>query len=185
VKKKILITGFEPFDQDVINISGEWIKRQNIRDFDDRNVSGIILPVTFHQSFDVFKKSFENFDPDLVLLTGYAKSRLELTAERIGINWMDARIPDNNGHQPKSKKIRENAPDGLFTTIEWDLLQSISPDLKLSTSAGEYVCNYLLFEVLHYVRETKHRAGVTFFHLPGHGEEQIVFKQLDTILEKI
>lgn len=185
MKKKILISGFEPFDQDAKNISGEWVKRHLNRDFDDRIVNGIILPVTFHECFHLFKKTFEDFDPDLVLLTGYAKSRLTLTAERIGINWMDARIPDNNGHQPKSKKIIENAPDGLFTTIDWETLQSISPDLKLSTSAGEYVCNNLLFEVLHHVRETNHRARITFFHLPGQLEEQIVFKQLDTILAKI
>lgn len=185
MKKKILITGFEPFDQDERNISGDWVKRHNNCDFDDRIVRSLILPVTFHQSFQEFKTSFEDFDPDIVLLTGHAKNRSALTVERIGINWMDARIPDNAGYKPIAKKIIENAPDGLFTTVEWEKIQSLSSEIKLSTSAGEYVCNNLLFEVLHFVRENNHRALVTFFHLPGQLDELVVFEQLDTILEKI
>lgn len=182
-EKKILITGFEPFDHATKNISAEWVKRQQSRTFSDRLVSGAILPVVFHKCFEAFKEHFERVDPDIIILTGLAQNRQKLSVERIGINWMDARIPDNAGLKPVASKIAADGPDGLFTTLDLKKLQTICPELAISTSAGEYVCNDLLYEVLHFVREKKHRAEVTFFHLPGQMDEEIVFSQLDNILE--
>ena len=182
-EKKILTTGFEPFDHATKNISAEWVKRQLTKTFKDRKVEGVILPVVFHKCFEVFKEQYKQIDPDIVILTGFAQNREKLTVERIGINWMDARIPDNEGQRPIAMKIIPEGADGLFTTLDLRRLQALCPELGISTSAGEYVCNDLLYEVLNFVREKKHRAEVTFFHLPGQMDEHIVFTQLDNILE--
>ena len=182
-EKKILITGFEPFDHATKNISAEWVKRQQSKTFSDRLVAGAILPVVFHKCFLAFREHFEQVDPDIIILTGLAQNRQKLSVERIGINWMDARIPDNDGQKPVASKILADGPDGLFTTLDLKRLQKLCPDLVVSTSAGEYVCNDLLYEVLNFVSTKKHRAEVTFFHLPGQMDEEIVFNQLDHILE--
>ena len=153
MKKKILITGFEPFDKDQTNPSGDWInwmkKKESRKDLEIR---GNILPVTFSGAFLDFKKAFDEFCPDMIILTGLAKNRLELTVERIGINWVNARIPDNDNVLITSQKINEEGPDGLFTTIDINRLTELAAingvTLKLSTSAGEYVCNDLLYKVL-------------------------------------
>lgn len=184
-EKKILITGFEPFGGDGHNLSGEWVTAQLNKDFGDRIVKAAVLPVVFHECFVEFKKVFDVFDPDLVLMTGIAANRELLSVERIGINWQDARIPDNKGLQPRSQKIIEGAPDGLFTTIDLIEMQKICPDLKISTSAGEYVCNDLLYEVLYYINSINHRARATFLHLPGKLPPDVVMAQLDTILAKL
>ena len=167
--KKILITGFEPFDNDTTNPSADWINWMKGKEPRDREIRGEILPVTFQGGFESFKKSYDEFLPDIVILTGLAKNRSTLTVERIGINWVDARIPDNNGMKINSQKILADGPDGLFTTVDIEKIITLAAKkeivVKLSTSAGEYVCNDLLYKALCYTQNKK--SQVTFIHIPG------------------
>ena len=55
--------------------------------------------------------------PDIVLCVGQAGGRCKITPEFVGINYIDARIPDNEGNQPLAKRVVE---DGLlFSILEW------------------------------------------------------------------
>ena len=168
--KKFLIAGFEPFNNDQLNPSGDWIEWMLSRNKkSDREIHGIILPVTFEGAFLKFKKAYDEICPDFVILTGLARNRSQLTIERIGINWVDARIPDNDGVRLVAQKIDPEGPDGLFTTISLDEVMCIMDlcevPLKLSTSAGEYVCNDLLYKSLCYLQHKK--TSLTFIHMPG------------------
>jgi pyroglutamyl-peptidase len=188
MKKKVLITGFAPFDRDNINPSGDWIKWLSHRKSpDDRRIHGVILPVSFSGAFIEFKKAFDEFSPDVVILTGLAKNRKELTVERIGINWVDARIPDNDNVTITSQKIDDEGPDGLFSTIEIERLMMLSLEtgsvLKLSTSAGEYVCNDLLYKVLCFTKNTN--VLVTFIHLPSVDDYGPIYKTLEYIINAL
>lgn len=176
--KKILVTGFMPFDQDLNNPSANWIEWFLVEEHlkvQEGLLKGVILPVTFEGAFNELKSQIDSFKPDIVILTGLAKNRSELSVERIGINWVDFRIPDNAGLLVKAKKIDSLGPDGIFTTIPIELLLNIDPDLKISTSAGEYVCNVLLYRTLCYLQDTK--TQVTFFHLPGEEKYVEMFKK--------
>lgn len=186
--KKILITGFEPFDKDVTNPSGDWIEWMKGRTSpSNREILGAILPVTFNGGFKSFKKIYDKFCPDVVILTGLAKNRKELTIERIGINWVDARIPDNDGVTLVSQKINEEGPDGLFTTIDINEVIRLSKKsgaaMKLSTSAGEYVCNDLLYKVLCYTKDKK--TFTTFIHIPGLDNYDDIYLALETVVNGI
>lgn len=104
--KKILISGFDAFDGDTMNPSTELIEWLRIRKLsNDRDVRSIILPVVFDEAFHSLKKIIDEFSPDIIFLTGYAKKRKTLTVERIGINWVDARIPDNKALQKNLRKL--------------------------------------------------------------------------------
>lgn len=182
--KKILITGFEPFDSDAANPTGDWVNWMHSQTpSPGREVRGTILPVTFNGGFQAFKKVYDEFNPDLVILTGLAKNRQDLSVERIGINWVDARIPDNDGVTLTSRKIDEHGPDGLFTTISVNELISLTENMggrmKLSTSAGEYVCNELLYKVLCYTKNKK--TLVTFIHFPG----LVSYDDTNRLMEKL
>ncbi len=188
MQKNILITGFEPFGNNTNNPSGDWVNSLLNKTFNERVVKGLILPVAFSECFEVFKKTFEEFNPDVIILTGFAEKRIALTVERIGINWIDSRIPDNQGVQPLSTKINEQGPDGLFTTIDIETLKKLAPTLQLSSSAGEYVCNYLLYNVLLYLKQMSSPCQATFIHLPGildSSHYQIINQELNAIVEHI
>lgn len=186
--KKILLCGFDAFDGDSTNPSATFIHWLNSRKLnDDRVVESVILPVTFDGAFATFKKSFDEFCPELVILTGLAKNRKTLTVERIGINWVDARIPDNSGVIKVSQKIDDNGPDGLFTTIPItsiiDIISNSGVAIKLSTSAGEYVCNELLYKVLCYTKDKN--SQVTFIHIPGLDNYDGIHLALETLVNEI
>lgn len=188
--KKILITGFTTFDQAPSNPSAEWIIWMNAKPTPkNKIVRGRILPVEFLTAFNEFKTTYDEFLPDVVILTGVAMNRSDLTVERIGINWEDARIPDNAGYMPKSKVIINDAPDGLFTTLNIDTIQKIfnasNCTLKVSTSAGEYVCNELLYRVLHYIRSRNDKTLTTFFHLPKAEDYSGIYLALEKLVSDL
>ena len=188
MNKRVLITGFEPFDGENANPSGDWIAWMNGRKKPlKRDILGLILPVTFTSAFDYFKKSYDEFCPDIVVLTGLAKNRKELTVERIGINWIDARIPDNDGVMIKAQKINNEGPDGIFTNIDMDKLISLAGrsgcNLKISSSAGEYVCNDILYKVLSYSKDKN--TLTTFIHLPGIDNYDGIYHVLESIVNEI
>lgn len=186
--KKILITGFGPFDRDSTNPSGEWIDWMNNREKkSDRQITGVILPVTFNGAYLKFKEAYDDICPDIVILTGLAKNRTELTIERIGINWVDARIPDNDGVTLLAQKIQADGPDGLFTTVSLEEVTRLAAiqevPVKLSTSAGEYVCNELLYRSLCYVQDKK--TPLTFIHIPGAQNYDGIYLALEAVINSL
>jgi pyroglutamyl-peptidase len=125
----------------------------------------VLLPVSFQNGFATLQKSINDFHPDIAVATGFAKNRTELTVEKIGINWMDARIADNDGYQPLQTPIDPQGPDGIFARLPLSQMvaasMSVGVTAKISTTAGEYVCNHVLYSLLH--SYPKLRCG--FIHL--------------------
>jgi len=182
--KKILVTGFEPFDGESINPSSvllEWLNSQSF----NFELQTALLPVSFTAAYPQLNRVFQEFNPSHVILTGLAKNRSELTIERMAINWVDARIADNDGLVLKSQKIKEESEDGLFTTLPLlKMLESASRvgcPTKISTSAGEYVCNHLIYL---YLAENRNIPG-TFIHLPGAPDYEIFFQGISAIISDL
>ncbi len=166
--KKILISGFGPFDEGLFNPSEDWVNWMLEIESELCQagfLQGVILPVAFMEAFTKLKEEFDRFNPDIIILTGLAKNRKHLSVERIGINWADFRIPDNSGIQIKNTKIDPVGPDGLFSTVSMEKLKEIDSQLVISTSAGEYVCNEILYRSLNAFKDVS--KEITFFHLPG------------------
>jgi pyroglutamyl-peptidase len=180
--KKVLVTGFDPFDGDAVNPSAELLVWLRDKEF-DFEVKTLQLPVSFQKCFVILEKEIKFSNPSHVILTGLAKKRIELTVERIGINWMDARIPDNEGAQPLSQKILPEGADGLFSTLPVEQViaaaNAAGCPTKLSTSAGEYVCNYLLYRFL----SAHPKLPGTFLHLPGASDYERVYEGIKAIVE--
>lgn len=181
MKKRILVSGFEPFDGDSTNPSAillDWLKAKEF----NFKLHTVLLPVSFTHANSVLQNEIENFNPTHVLLTGLAKNRTDLTIERIGINWVDARIPDNDGLMIKSKKILESAEDGLFTTLPLETMLaaagSVGCPVKVSTTAGEYVCNHIIYS---YLAKYRNVPG-TFIHIPGATDHEIFYQGIEAIL---
>ena len=144
---KILVSGFEAFDGLEINPSQQLVEALS-------DVETIVLPVTFKDSFDVLKNKIDEIKPDYVICTGLASIRDEITPERIAINLIEARIPDNSGAQPIGEKIIPDGPDGLFASLPIKNMAKACNDAgvnaSVSNTAGTYVCNYLMYQVIDY-----------------------------------
>lgn len=173
---KILVTGFEPFDNESINPSWEAVKRLPTK-IEQAEIISLQLPTVFQKSAQILFDAIALHKPNVVICVGQAGGRQAITPERVAINVDDARIPDNIGQQPIDHVIIENGPSAYFTTlpikamVENIQLKKISA--QVSNSAGTFVCNHLMYQLLHHIRYENIRGG--FIHIP-YIHEQVIHK---------
>lgn len=108
-------------------------------------------------------------------LRGQAGGRAKVTPEFVGINYADARIPDNDGEQPQATRLLADAPDARFSTLPVRAMAQAMIDAgvpaAVSYSAGTYVCNAVLFSVLDALAASQSTARAGFVHVPNSPEQ--------------
>jgi pyroglutamyl-peptidase len=167
---KVLLTGFEPFDGERINPSGEIARALDGEIVREHRIVTAILPVAFASTLPKLEALLDEHRPALAIATGQAGGRSELSIERIAANLVDARIPDADGAQPIDARVVDDAPDAYFSTLPvkamLERLRRLGIPAALSQTAGAYVCNQAFFALAHLVatRHRETRAG--FVHVP-------------------
>ena len=149
---KILITGFNPFGGETVNPAYEAVKL-----LPDTIAGAQIvkqeIPTEFGRAGEVLEAAMNEHKPDVVICIGQAGGRSAITPEKVGINIMEGRIPDNAGYQPVDVTIREDGETAYFTSLPVKAMVQKMKDAgipaALSYTAGSYVCNYLLYTLLY------------------------------------
>ena len=165
--KRLLITGFDPFGGERINPSWEAVKDLPDR-IGDLQITKVEIPTVFGLAAEKVLAAASELAPDVVLCIGQAGGRGAVTPEVIGINLREARIPDNSGNQPVNTPVIPGGPAAYFATVPVrEMIKAIrSEDIPaaLSYSAGAFVCNDVLYTLLHRFHGTGTRVG--FIHVP-------------------
>lgn len=171
--KKLLLTGFEPFLNHPINPTEDIVLRLDGAQIGDYEVKGVLLPVDFEKAPVTILETVREFDPDAVLSLGLAAGRTEITPERIAINCRDG-AADNSGRALVDSKIVEEGADGYFSTLPIrmlvDYLKEKGYPASISNSAGTYLCNNVMYTVLHELKEKKVDIPAGFVHVPASHE---------------
>lgn len=120
-------------------------------------------------SFSELKKSLDTFRPDLIIGLG-AASRPRVGVEEIALNRIDSPKPDNGGSIIRHKPISTASPLSLSTSVD---VVKLSNSLKshgipsaVSYFADTFVCNWIYFKILDYLRVKKSKAQCVFVHVP-------------------
>ena len=165
--KKLLITGFDPFGGAVVNPSWEAVKRLHDR-IGDWQLTKIEIPTVFGVAAQTVLAAAQELQPDAIVCIGQAGGRESITPEAYGVNLRHARIADNAGNQPLAVPIIQNAPASYMSTLPVNdivhAVQNAGLPCKLSFSAGRFVCNDVLYTLLHHYRGTNTKVG--FIHVP-------------------
>lgn len=165
---EILLTGFEPFGGDPRNPSSEACSRLDGEEIAGHRVRALTLPTAFNAAALKLLREIARREPVLVIATGLAVGRAEITPERFAMNFADARIPDNRGRQPRAKTLIKGAPLAYASTLPVDRivarLRASGIPASPSLSAGAFVCNELFFRLRHATEGHPLRAG--FIHVP-------------------
>ena len=159
-----LITAFEPFDGAKTNSSLIALNQLCESQWNGRVKFFTPVPVTFGDAWSVVKSEAEKIS-DLrgILALGQAEMRMKVTPEKLALNWIDARIPDNAGVQIKNKKVEDQSPEVLWSPIPWDKFE-LDSNVDFSYSAGTFLCNSLMFHILSWCQKNKKMGG--FVHFP-------------------
>lgn len=165
--KTLLVTGFMPFGSEDRNPSWDAVDALPDRIGAWRLIK-LLLPVEFGRAADLAKAAADNCKADAILCVGLAAGRTAVTPEAIGVNVRDASIPDNTGLKPEGDPIDANGPAAYFSTLPvremTAAITGADVPAKLSYTAGTYVCNDLLYALLHRYSGTPVR--VAFVHIP-------------------
>ena len=166
---KILVTGFDPFGGETVNPAYEAVKLLPDT-IGGAQIFKLEIPTVFSLSGPAVEEGIKKYQPDVVLCVGQAGGRASISVEKVAINFVDARIPDNNGEQPLDEPLQADGPAAYFSTLP---VKSMVQHVKdaglpcyLSFTAGTYVCNSIMYNVL-YMCEKRYpgiRAG--FIHVP-------------------
>jgi pyroglutamyl-peptidase len=165
----LLVTGFEPFGGEAINPSWEVARALHGRQVGAAAVVAVQLPCVFDQSLPALRAALRRHRPAWVVSLGLAGSRSAINLERVAVNLCDARIADNAGVQPAGTPVVAGGPAAYFTRLPVKALaqrlQAAGLPAELSLSAGSFVCNQVMYGLLHALRR---QPGVLagFIHLP-------------------
>ena len=169
----ILLTGFEPFENDPINPAWEIARALDGEVIAGATVCGVELPCVFGDSIARLDEAIAQVRPVLIVSLGFAGNRNEITPERVAINLDDARIPDNAGQQPVDTPVVPGGPAAYFSSLPVKaMLQGVlraGVPCEVSQTAGTFVCNHVLYGLLHLLQsQGGDGAGVRggFVHVP-------------------
>ncbi len=166
---KALVTGFEPFGGDRVNPSFEALARLPRR-LGALEIVTAALPVAYGGAIPMLRRQIAASVPDIVLCTGLAGGRSELSLERVAINIDDARIPDNDGSQPIDRPVVCGAPAAYFATLPIKAataaLRQAGLPAAVSNSAGTFLCNHVFFGLMHEAALGGNPFRGGFLHVP-------------------
>ena len=166
---KILITAFEPFGGEPVNPAQEAVALVP-DEIAGAQIVKCTVPVVFGKAIETVCAAIDREEPDAVLCIGQAGGRFHLTPERVAINIDDARIPDNEGNRPVDQPIASDGASAYFATLPIkamvEAIQKAGVPASISNTAGTYVCNHLMYGVLHHLARFRPEVPGGFMHVP-------------------
>ncbi|MEH0862265.1 pyroglutamyl-peptidase I [Halobacteriovorax sp. DPLXC-1] len=167
--KKVLITGFEPFDGGEINPSEILVEKFD-SEIPGLEIHKLILPVVFKKSLAILKKEAFFLNPDFIICLGLNAKVSEINLEAIAHNLDDARTDDNEGNRPQEEVIFEDGPETLDSTLPLremeDAILAAQIPVAISRDCGRFVCNHVFYGIRRIIDMKKMRAKAGFVHLP-------------------
>jgi pyroglutamyl-peptidase len=180
---KVLLTGFEPFNNARLNPSEQLVIRMKPDSVPGAQIITSVLPVVYSESADHLLALVQEHQPDVVISFGQAEGRKAITPERFAVNLNDASIADNKGHLRIDQPIHADSPTAYESTLPTKelvaALQAEGIPASLSLSAGAFVCNHIFYELQNALKDKPIISG--FVHVPLMSEQQEDFPGLFTM----
>lgn len=181
----ILISGFDPFGNRPVNVSWEIAKKFTGKD----GVKVILLPVSFSNAHNSLINVVESKDYDLIIMMGEtAASKDAVRLERVALNMKDSSMSDNEGKKGDEEEIIAGASKAYFTKFPVKkmtlALKEKGYKVKVTNSAGTFVCNSLYYNILHYLEDNKIQTKALFVHLPV-STEIVSLSEMESIIRDL
>ncbi|MBO0481912.1 pyroglutamyl-peptidase I [Candidatus Enterococcus courvalinii] len=179
---KVLVTGFDPFGGDKVNPAYEAVKKMPA-EIAGAEIIKLEVPTVFGKSSQVVREAIKEHQPEIVICVGQAGGRSAVSFERVAINLAEARIPDNEGNQPFDTALEENGPAAYFTTLPIKAMTKNVHDHGLpayiSYTAGTFVCNDIMYRLLHVLHTEFPTIRGGFIHVPF-SPDQVIDRPVGT-----
>ncbi len=159
---KILVTGFEPWGKWSRNPSGEIAESLAGQSVGPYELVTGVLPVAFGGDIAEVRTLIELHRPEAVLSLGLSGAARALQVERVAVNL--------KVEEGEDLPVVEGGPAAYFATLPTremvDFINERGIEAGFSYSAGTFLCNHIMFSVLHFLESQKMNTPAGFIHLP-------------------
>ncbi len=173
---KVLVTGFDPFGGEPVNPAFEAVKLLP-DEIAGAEIVKLEIPTVFSKSGPAVEEGIRKYEPDVVINVGQAGGRSCVTIEQVAINLAEARIPDNAGEQPSDEPIQKEGEPAYYATIPVKAIVKNVRDhgipCHISYTAGTYVCNSVMYNVLHMTAKKYPHIRAGFIHVPFAAQQAV------------
>ncbi|XP_028328958.1 pyroglutamyl-peptidase 1-like [Gouania willdenowi] len=170
-RRKVVVTGFEPFGEHTVNSS--WVAVQELKRLglgDDVDLHVCEVPVEYQAVQSLLPSLWEEHQPELVIHVGVSGLATTLTLEQCGHNKGYKRL-DNCRFCPPSQCCMDEGPDCIRSTLDMDQVcrtvngGNAGITVSVSKDAGRYLCDYTYYTSLYLGQ-----GRSAFIHVPPLGK---------------
>ena len=186
----ILLTGFEPFGPGKpANPSWEGIRQLDGQEWHGYRLAARKLKVEWGVPLPALTRLVEELHPVAIFSFGQGGGyAIETLAQN-----QRGDYPDNAGRQPAEPNIVPDGPAEYRATIDAKAfareLQSRDRRVRLSTEAGDYLCEETLYSLEHLKAGSKSPLTVAFCHVPplqaAAGPNQVTAATIKSFVEDV
>jgi pyroglutamyl-peptidase len=168
--KRVLVTGFEPYGGRGRNPAAEIARALDGSIIAGHALIGRTLPVAFRGLAERLEALVDELSPRVVIALGLWPGESLIRLERFGLNLADFEIADNEGLRLSDALVEANGATALraslpLRAIERALLENGIP-VRLSSTAGNYLCNVTLYQLMRILESRSPRTLGGFIHIP-------------------
>jgi pyroglutamyl-peptidase len=162
-----LVTGFEPFAGRGLNPSAELARKVDGQTVAGVEVVGRILPVDIEKIDEAIAKVLDEVDPVAVVNLGLVAGEPVVRLERVALNLAAFEIPDNAGRLVEGVALDQAGETALWSRLDLPSIRRALLDhgipVRLSSTAGTYLCNAAMYRFL---RAVPPPVPCGFIHIP-------------------
>ena len=170
MRRRVLITGFEPYGDWSSNPSADVASALHEHQSTTLTITSAVLPVVLENLRARIEALLDAHAPDVVICLGLHPGAATLRVERVGLNVADFVRPDNAGEQTRNAELVAGAPHALPASIPVHSIGASQLErgipATVSNSAGTYLCNAALYQSLHIAAARTAEPLCGFIHLP-------------------
>ncbi|WP_370331991.1 pyroglutamyl-peptidase I [Mycolicibacterium hippocampi] len=170
---KVLVTGFGPYADTPTNPAQVAAEAVDGRVIAGASVVSRIVPGAYFESVAATVQAVDEVGPELLIMLGEFGGRSMITVERLAQNLNDCArygVADTAGEVLNGQPTAPDGPVAYWATTPNRAMviamRRAGIPADLSDAAGTFVCNHLLYGMLHHIagHELPIRAG--WLHLP-------------------
>lgn len=167
--KRVLVTGFEPFDGGVVNPSQRLVEELVAAPPAGIVLQTAVLPVAYARAADALRAAVRDAAPDVVICFGQADGRAGISVERFAHNLDSAEPADNDGVS-SGAEIDPAGPAAYRSTLPVAeivaALRAAGIPAAESRDAGGFLCNHVFYVLMRALDQEQRGARGGFVHVP-------------------
>lgn len=169
----VLVTGFGPYGVTPVNPAQLTAEALDGRVVAGATVVSRIVPNAYFESIAEAVRAVDEVGPDLVIMLGEYGGRSMVTVERLAQNLNDCArygLADTAGVVLNGEPTAPDGPVAYHATVPVKAMVLAMRDrgipADISDAAGTFVCNHLMYGMLHHIASNDLPIRAGWIHLP-------------------